>query len=353
MQVSIETLLSDYRDLAPPTCLRLNTPPNPLEMLRIIHAGRPVIFPGFSPERKTATQRIDWKNTEALSEAMGERKVSIAVTPNGLADALHTDETTGKTYFVQPLTENMSFSSFFERLADASNHEVHYLQSQNGNIYRSASDHPAAEQDNDTESEETPELAVLQQYIEPEVEFMSKALGQKPDAVNLWIGDSKSITSLHKGQYENIYHLLNGSKTFRLFAPVEGYLMNTAFYPAATYTRSSGNDASLQIQPDPAPTYSVPWVSVDPLNLPQGTPLRPVEVTVEEGWTLYLPAGWYHHVMQEEGQGGICVAVNYWYDQTIQAGQYALDRYVWRSLGRQDLLGERSENGESESDYVL
>jgi jumonji domain-containing protein 7 len=85
---------------------------------------------------------------------------------------------------------------------------------------------------------------------------------------------------------------------------------SAAFYPAATYTRSAGNDASLIIQPDPEPTYPVPWVAVDPLKLPEDTPLRPVEVTVEEGWTLYLPAGWYHHVMQEEGPGGICVAVN-------------------------------------------
>jgi hypothetical protein len=89
----------------------------------------------------------------------------------------------------------MSFSSFFERLgkpvpfirlncfkvvlstADETNHEVHYLQSQNGNIYRSSSGHPAEEEGDDTEAEEAPELAILQDYIEPEVEFMSKALG--------------------------------------------------------------------------------------------------------------------------------------------------------------------------------
>lgn len=28
-------------------------------------------------------------------------------------------------------------------------------------------------------------------------------------------------------RYENIYHLLSGSKTFRLFPPVEGYLMDS------------------------------------------------------------------------------------------------------------------------------
>jgi hypothetical protein len=55
---------------------------------------------------------------------------------------------------------------------------VHYLQSQNGNIYRSAFDYiPDREGDDAETTEEAPELAVLQKHIEPEVEFMSKALG--------------------------------------------------------------------------------------------------------------------------------------------------------------------------------
>jgi jumonji domain-containing protein 7 len=84
-----------------------------------------------------------------------------------------------------------------------------------------------------------------------------------------------------------------------------------AFYPAATYTRPEGSvDSSLVIQPDAEPTYPIPWISVDPLNLPRDTPLRPIEVTVNEGETLFLPAGWYHHVTQWTGSKGICVAVN-------------------------------------------
>lgn len=141
------------------------------------------------------------------------------------------------------------------------------------------------------------------------------------------------LSDADDARYENIYHLLSGSKTFRLFAPVEGYLMDSksratwrpsaceadlqppaAFYPAATYTRPSaeqGPDAPpLIIRPDPEPTYPIPWTSVDPLRLPPDSPLRPIEVTVEQGWTLFLPAGWYHHVTQEPGPHGICVAVN-------------------------------------------
>lgn len=88
-------------------------------------------------------------------------------------------------------------------------------------------------------------------------------------------------------------------------------LIAAAFYPAATYIRpGSDTDSSLIIQPDPEPTYPIPWISVDPLKLLYDAPLRPIEVTVFEGETLFLPAGWYHHVMQSTGPQGICVAVN-------------------------------------------
>lgn len=33
-------------------------------------------------------------------------------------------------------------------------------------------------------------------------------------------------------------------------------------------------------------------------------------VDLEEGDTLYLPADWWHKVEQEEGEGGLAVAVN-------------------------------------------
>lgn len=38
-----------------------------------------------------------------------------------------------------------------------------------------------------------------------------------------------------------------------------------------------------------------------------------------------------------------------WYDQTLQADQYAMDRYVWRSIGRQDLLGDVSDDETTDS----
>lgn len=72
----------------------------------------------------------------------------------------------------------VSLEPCFFAVADDTNNGVHYLQSQNGNIYRSAFDHsPGRERNGADTVEEAPELAVLQEHLEPEVEFMSKALG--------------------------------------------------------------------------------------------------------------------------------------------------------------------------------
>ena len=121
-------------DLAPPTCQRLSNVPNALEMLRLVHAGRPVIFDGewlvsylrqaalntstgFVPTKSSTSSQLDWCDPVSLSQVTGDAKLSIAVTPHGLADALH-KATNGTTYFVQPMTEKMTLDAFFARLGE-------------------------------------------------------------------------------------------------------------------------------------------------------------------------------------------------------------------------------------------
>jgi jumonji domain-containing protein 7 len=81
-------------------------------------------------------------------------------------------------------------------LGGSNNHEenVYYLQSQNGNLY----DHSyftSPDTDGDCE------LANLRDDVPAEVPWCSEALGRSPDAVNLWIGDSRSVTSIHCGPF--------------------------------------------------------------------------------------------------------------------------------------------------------
>ena len=50
--------------------------------------------------------------------------------------------------------------------------------------------------------------------IPPTLPFARIALPNPPDAINLWLGNSHSTTSLHKDNYENIYVTIRGSKHF-------------------------------------------------------------------------------------------------------------------------------------------
>lgn len=48
---------------------------------------------------------------------MGDRPISVAVTPDGFADAVTKDEN-GKSWFVEPCVEEMSIGEFLGKLED-------------------------------------------------------------------------------------------------------------------------------------------------------------------------------------------------------------------------------------------
>lgn len=44
--------------------------------------------------------------------------------------------------------------------------------------------------------------------VEPFLELARKAFRNEPDAVNLWIGDERSVSAVHKDHYEVRGHLM-------------------------------------------------------------------------------------------------------------------------------------------------
>lgn len=79
------------------------------------------------------------------------------------------------------------------------------------------------------------EFANLYKDVAKDIPWARIALGQDPDAINLWIGNSRSVTALHKDNYENIYCQVMGSKHFVLLPPVETVCVNERELPCATY----------------------------------------------------------------------------------------------------------------------
>ncbi|KAI0772103.1 Clavaminate synthase-like protein [Trametes elegans] len=285
----------------------LDSFPGPLEFSRLVHIARPVLIreSAIPDSEDSRTWTKQW-----IADKLGDRHISVAITPNGRADAV-TRGPGNKLYFAEPHTEKMTMGPFLETLSSdkpesepAKNSEVHYLQSQNGNLFTSR-------YYDLTGGEDISEFEPLREYIPSEFPWCSDALDKSPDAVNLWIGDEKSVTSVHSDPYENIYTVIRGSKTFTLLPPTEGWCLRERRYPHATYVRSP-TTAQLELVPSPASTPLVRWSSVADPAAPGALPpaAHPITVTVRAGETLYLPAGWWHFVRQR----GFTVAVNYWYD---------------------------------------
>ncbi|CAD6563911.1 MAG: hypothetical protein TREMPRED_002371 [Tremellales sp. Tagirdzhanova-0007] len=301
-QRNIDLLLTDYLDLQSPLVDEYRVPMSSLQALRLIHTARPALIHGFSPLKGSLE---DWTRGETYSSISGSRPISIAVTDDGLADSVR-EVDNGTRVFLKPLEETMTMSAFLDGLCRRKSHEVRYLQSQNGNVYRSeGSDHP--------------QLEVFQPFFERDVSWMREATDSSAEAVNLWIGDSRSTTSLHHDPFENIYHVLGGSKTFTLISPIE-----EQFYPPATLCRSPSGHLNPVI--DSPPARSIPWVAS--VNVPE--PIHPLRVAVHEGETLFLPSGWWHRVEQCEGKGAFAAAINYWYPAEIHPERYAYERLARR-----------------------
>nr|XP_023654534.1 jmjC domain-containing protein 7 isoform X1 [Paramormyrops kingsleyae] len=222
-----------------------------------------------------------------LREVVGSKEISVAVTPNGYADAVHGDR------FVMPEERRMRLSAVLDLMEEKPRGSgVFYVQKQCSNL-----------------TEELPELTG---DLEPHIPWMSEALGKRPDAVNFWLGEAEAITSMHKDHYENLYCVISGEKQFILLPPSDRPFIPYELYQPAKYHQKE--DGSFEVL-DVTDADKVPWIPLDPLNpdlgrFPEYRFAQPLHCTVKAGEMLYLPSLWFHHVQQSHG----CIAVNFWYD---------------------------------------
>lgn len=119
-----------------------------------------------------------------------------------------------------------------------------------------------------------------------------------------------------KDPYENFYLVLEGSKTFTLFPPIEFYCMHESRFKRSKYNQDpitkSWKIESLEGE------EKIPWIPIDPLKpdferYPRFSFAREMKVKLGQGDLLYLPSLWYHHVVQEKmSELGLVVACNWW-----------------------------------------
>ena len=278
---AVKSFTETARELYLPTTVpRLDFTPTPLQFYRdYVSKNIPCIFTNMISHWKALEK---WDN-EYLENRMANRKISVAVTSNGLADSVVDG------LFMLPEERKMSMNEFIEKLKVNQKDSVYYLQKQNSCLVE--------------------EFSPLLDDVDPHIELFSSALGSKPDAINFWMGSENSITSLHKDHYENAYAVIRGSKTFTLLPPTDRLYLKYENFRVAEQKYLNGQWEVRKTD------TNVPWIALDPLkpNLekyPLYKHAKPLEVTVREGEVLYLPSMWFHHVRQSD----MTVAVNYWYD---------------------------------------
>ncbi|XP_065109754.1 bifunctional peptidase and (3S)-lysyl hydroxylase JMJD7 [Paramisgurnus dabryanus] len=284
----------------------LNEPLSPLQFYRDwIGPNKPCIIRNAFNDWPALSK---W-NPAYLREKVGTKIISVAVTPNGYADAVNGNR------FVMPEERQMSFSYLLDIIEGKVKRGcgVFYVQKQCSNL-----------------TEEIPELTG---DVLTHIPWMSEALGKLPDAVNFWLGEESAITSMHKDPYENLYCVISGQKEFILLPPTDRPFIPYELYQQATYREKQ--DGTFEIV-DEDGSAKVPWIPVDPLNpdyerYPSYKLAKPLYCTVKAGEMLYLPSLWFHHVRQSHG----CIAVNFWYDMEydIKYNYFQLVESLTKAVG--------------------
>ncbi|KAF9999787.1 hypothetical protein BGZ65_004917 [Modicella reniformis] len=391
LEEEICSLISEVQDFNPSTIERIELP-TALEFHRYIAANRPVIITlpttartlyASSLTNSTLTpQEQEWAwpaftkwTNEYLCKTMGDKKITVACTPNGWADAVVDDQ-----YFAMPCEKKMTFGQFLEGMPIRTRrNKSGYEEGDKGNnSTRASSSSSSSSSSGNTndgigENIRKPTIDPYQEVrniqlqngnlmteyeellgdVPSNVPFASEALGRRPDAVNFWYGDERSTTSLHKDHYENIYAVITGRKIFTLIPPTEQYCLHESQYIAATYvdTQDPSIEATVTVTtPDPSlsssPRYKLEpmepltftkWIALNPSHEPKEELFekyprfricQPFRVELNPGELLYLPAMWYHQVEQESDYEGKCIAVNWWYDMGFEGDRYATATFM-------------------------
>lgn len=275
--------------------------PTPFEFMRAVSKYTPVILRGVMDKWLILSDGDPLETLRRHSSA----EIEVNFTRNGNADSVEFSAEHGRDVFVYPAAVTLPFTSFLDMLENAEDGDaVPYLSEQNDNLRRNFPD--------------------FIEEVEPSIALADAVFGaEKLEAVNLWLGDERSVTSLHKDYFENMYAVVMGEKTFHLFPPSDIVFMHETSYPTFKYelinelteTRHIRKDDLILHEVKESPSIS--WIGLDPADAANHTEKFPqskygscLECKLRVGEVLYIPAMWYHRVSQTCAT----MAINFWYD---------------------------------------
>lgn len=139
--------------------------------------------------------------------------------------------------------------------------------------------------------------------------------------MNLWIGDERSVSSIHKDHFENMYAVITGEKTFTLLPPTDLLYLDEKEYPSMQYRVKGTFDsvdsstarcidgtqphiaillnrakaADLELTRNGCLTESLTWIGTDPddpnvlTKQPTFRHAHPLRCKIQPGEVLYIP----------------------------------------------------------------
>ena len=273
--------------------------PTVVEFLReAVSAYSPIILTGLADHWRA----IDSWNLDYFERCCGDLEVEINVTPDGLGDCVK-ETADGQRCFCYPAEHIMKMKTFCNAMNDRHPSDaVLYLSQQDNNFVKSFSS--------------------ISADIEPSLPIANEAFGcVEAEATNIWIGDERSTSSLHKDFFENMYAVVYGEKTFTLLPPTDIQFLKEGEFPTRRYKVDKSSPGGIvytdvSLTAEGCPCEVLQWIDVEVdktthfEDMPKHRRLHPICCTVRPGEILYIPAMWYHQVSQTT----LTIAVNYWYE---------------------------------------
>lgn len=287
----------------------LQSAPSTIEFARMVHSNFPAVIKHVVDDMPA----MKW-TPQSLKHSIGNLKVPVAETPLGNADSpFH------NMLFVQPHIRQMEVGQLIDYLQGSnSNNPVRYMQSQDSNL----------------ESQ----FKTLTPDVYTDFEFAHGAVGDKPSAINVWLGNSYSTSRLHSDNFDNLFVQVHGHKRIYLIPPGDAYALDERFLVGATYQKTEDGSFVISIDgtdkkiPADASTQEIQDVlnsleltmprtmfpTVDPSDPSTHNSIfknhcRVYSVDLGPGDMLYIPALWYHQVQITGPPTELCVSLNYWY----------------------------------------
>lgn len=214
-----------------------------------------------------------WSDNEYLRSKVGEERVQLAWTPDGRADAV-LRVAGGERLFAMPAVESATVGELLDALeggggAGEDADSVPYYSAQDSSLTR-----------------ELP--ALLDDVDYGALAFAEQAFAAPPEAQNIWIGDGRSLSSLHSDPYHNLYAVVRGKKRFELRPPCDAALLSKPRLQNARWIKSGAGagQTAYAIEKEEGKTA---WIDEDAIDESCGGSL---DVELLPGDLLFLPGLW-------------------------------------------------------------